>query len=472
MAPLSRWVRWADAIAAGLMIIGLWMVVTERARGGVLNVIVPPTTPASALLYGAAALLLVRHVAVASPSALTRLRAGLGRFADAPVWGPAWRTFVATRLVVFAVAFFAVATIRLPDQAHPPRHVLMSLPDRFDAGWYGGIAMNGYTWDQSFRQQANIAFFPAMPLLMRGVGALFGAGEAGLPQHRRLFRLQWAGVLVSLTAFLFALVYLVKLGGELLGLDRAGDAAWLLACYPFAFAFSAPYTESLFLVASVGMAYHARRSAWLAAGGWGLVAGLTRPNGFLIALPLGILALQQIWQARRDRGGGWLRRGVAPLVAAVMPVAGMLIFTVYLFTLTGVWFAWRQSHMAWGRTFEGMTPLTTLWHRLQADGLMTVSQQFPFDTLNALGFVFALVMIRAVHRTMGWPWALYVLVSITTPLLAGGVLSMGRLTSTLFPLFLALAAVLPSRAVPHWAAALAMGQGLAAALFFTSRQLY
>jgi hypothetical protein len=49
---------------------------------------------------------------------------------------------------------------------------------------------------------------------------------------------------------------------------------------------------------------------------------------------------------------------------------------------------------------------------------------------------------------------------------------MGRLTSTLFPLFLALAAILPSRAVPSWAAAFGVLQGLGAALFFTWRELF
>jgi hypothetical protein len=49
---------------------------------------------------------------------------------------------------------------------------------------------------------------------------------------------------------------------------------------------------------------------------------------------------------------------------------------------------------------------------------------------------------------------------------------MGRLTSTLFPVFLALAAVLPSRTVPPLVTAFALAQGLAAVLFFTWRPLY
>jgi hypothetical protein len=49
---------------------------------------------------------------------------------------------------------------------------------------------------------------------------------------------------------------------------------------------------------------------------------------------------------------------------------------------------------------------------------------------------------------------------------------MGRLTSTLFPLFLSLAAVVPPRSVLAWAAGFGIGQGLCAALFFTWRELF
>jgi hypothetical protein len=49
---------------------------------------------------------------------------------------------------------------------------------------------------------------------------------------------------------------------------------------------------------------------------------------------------------------------------------------------------------------------------------------------------------------------------------------MGRMTATLFPVFIALAAALPRQAVPGWAAAFGVLQGLVAALFFTWRELF
>ena len=49
---------------------------------------------------------------------------------------------------------------------------------------------------------------------------------------------------------------------------------------------------------------------------------------------------------------------------------------------------------------------------------------------------------------------------------------MGRITATIFPLFLALAAILPRRAIVPLVTASAVTQGLVATLFFTWRPLF
>jgi hypothetical protein len=158
--------------------------------------------------------------------------------------------------------------------------------------------------------------------------------------------------------------------------------------------------------------------------------------------------------------------------AAVAPIAGMMIFTLYLYGLTGVWFAWARSHEAWGRSFQGLQPFTRLVTALHEGSLLEVIISSPFNSLNTIGLLFAIAMVWPVTRRLGVAWGLFILVNVVPPFLAGGVLSMGRLSSTLFPAFLALAAMIPSRHVPAWAAAFGIGQGLCAALFFTWRELY
>ena len=387
--------------------------------------------------------------------------------APEPAWRVAVRAFLATRLLVFVVAAFAVTATGLERQGfRVSADPLTNLPARFDAGWYGGIAQDGYERTTRFDRQTNVAFFPAFPMLMRVGGYLTGATDRERPPEVRLARSLWTGVAISLACFLGALWYLARLGARWIGGERAGTAVLLLAAYPFAFAFNAPYTEGLFLLCSVAAVYHFDERRWGLAAVWGLAAGLTRPNGFILALPLGLLVLRQLID-RRD----W-RAALPAMAVASMPVVGMLLFTVYLHAITDVWFAWRESHGAWGRSFDGFTRISAAWQVLQDEGLLRVMMGEPFNTLNALGLLFALAMSWPVYRHLGFPWLVYVLATILPPLFAGGVLSMGRVTSTLFPVFLALGALVPARAVAAWAGGFALLQGLAVMLFFTWRQLY
>jgi hypothetical protein len=109
---------------------------------------------------------------------------------------------------------------------------------------------------------------------------------------------------------------------------------------------------------------------------------------------------------------------------------------------------------------------------LASGGLFEVIAAHPYQSINAIAFVFALIMVVPVWRRLGTAWAAYVLVSVLMPFFAGGVLSMGRFTSTLFPVFLALAALVPPRGAPVLATLFGILQGLMAVLFFTWREVF
>ncbi|MEO8075922.1 MAG: mannosyltransferase family protein [Acidobacteriota bacterium] len=468
--------RLVDLAATALVAGALWIAIVGGARYLVRGVVIPFNSPL-VLVYIAVSILIVRHVLWPRPSAWTRVKAAYAAVLAREDMAAALRAFIATRPAVFLVGFFAVVTIGLSSKAGfvLSPSPLANLPARFDAGWYGDIARGGYGWDHTFERQRNIAFFPAMPMLMRPVGTLFGMRDSTATRERRMLRALWAGVVISLGAFLWGLHYFVRFGRDLIGAERAGNAALLLAAYPFAVFFNAPYTESLFLLAAVGACYHFRRGEWAASSCWGLIAGLTRPNGCFVSVPLGILALQEIY-SRIKAGQAWDRAAYRTaglrLLTAAMPGFGMLAFTAYLYGLTGVWFAWARSHQAWGRSFHGIAPFVTAYGWLRDEPLLEVVANIPFNSLNALGVLFGLALTYTVFRRLGLAWGVFVLVNLVPPLFAGGVLSMGRVSSTLFPLFLALAILVPTRAVPAWVAGFGIGQGLCAALFFTWRELF
>jgi hypothetical protein len=206
------------------------------------------------------------------------------------------------------------------------------------------------------------------------------------------------------------------------------------------------------------------------AAAWGLLVGLTRPNGCFLALVLGLLLVDRL--RSRAIGQSPDRSFVTSLLAVFAPVAGMLIYSAYVQHVTGAWFGWARLHEAWGRSYGGLAPVTRAYGWITDEGLLQVVENIPYDTLNSLGFLFALVMVWPVWRRLGAAYAAFLAINIVPPMLAGGVLSMGRISSTLFPMFLALAAMASPRLITPLVTAFAIGQGLAAVLFFTWRPLF
>lgn len=477
-----RWARLVDAVAIAALALGAIVLLF----GGFALMIGPARLSVRSpgrLFFVALALMAIRHAASPEQPVHRRLWAWL-RATRSGSPGTIAAASLISRVAVVFVAYFAVLTIGVSAQRAGSvlsSDPLLDLPGRFDAGWYGTIAQNGYSFQGRFDRQQNVAFFPAFPFLMRAAGYLTGGFEPGVPQSWRLARILWAGTLMSILAFAWAAAYMVRLARDTIGEDHAGNAVALVAAYPFALFFSAAYAESLFLLGAVAAFYHFRRQEWAAAAAWGLLVGLTRPNGCFLSIPLGIMALQTYLRSFRAAPqptdspkptNAPIRQLTKGLAAASASGFGMLAYSAYVKHLTGAWFGWARLHETWGRSFEGFAPLARGLGWVQNEGLLRVVGGLPFDTLNALGLLFALAMLWPVTRRLGGAWAVFILLNVIPPFMAGGVLSMGRITATLFPAFFALAALLPRRAVTPLVTACALAQGLATALFFTWRPLF
>src|SRR5688572_23608475 len=252
------------------------------------------------LAFLAIALAAIRHAASSTDPLHRRiLRAWRASSGDSAA--SIARAALATRAAVLMVGFFAVVTIgvaEISDGFQVSPHPLPNLPARFDAGWYSSIALEGYSFDGRFDKQQNLAFFPAYPALERVAGYPLGAFAPAVPRETRMARLLWGGVVISFLSFAWAAVYLWRLARETIGEARAPAAVALLAAYPFAVFFSAPYTESLFLLGSVAAIYHFRRQELVLAAAWGLLVGLTRPNGFLLSIVLACFIAERWWRER------------------------------------------------------------------------------------------------------------------------------------------------------------------------------
>ena len=267
------------------------------------------------LLVLLAASVAVRHLAWPRPPLHLRFLAAARALAGSVALRRVLPTFLATRGAVLFTGVLAVLTIGFPDGEPPVRiseSEVVNLPLRWDAGWYLDIAVHGYRWSPAAEGQQNVAFFPAYPALMSLGAALVNAGNEpeGLGVRLSYERYYvWhlaAGLVVALAAFLWGLAYVYRLAREDLD-DRSATSAVLLLCaFPFAVFYGAPYWESLFLLVTVAAFFHARRGGWGVACVWGALAGLTRPNGFVLCIPLALLALQA--RAARRSPGWRLRR--------------------------------------------------------------------------------------------------------------------------------------------------------------------
>jgi hypothetical protein len=474
-----RWARIVDFICLLLVLVAITIAVSGGFRIRVAGLRLALTSPYRVLIW-AIVLAIVRHLAAPQAPIYRDLPARLGAAWRTPAVQTAVGAVLGTRLAILVVGYLAIFMLGYRVGGAPWKlfeNEFLNLQVRWDTGWYLGIAVDGYSFlpNRPLDQQ-NIVFFPAFPLAMRVASRLLG----GMAPAYIL-----GGTVVAVGAFLGALIYLHRFAGDMLGDDeRASYSVWLIASFPFALFYSAIYTESLYLLGAVGAFHHFRRRELWRAGAWGLLVGLTRPNGCLLSVPLAILALAA-WIPGPLAGGSPAadRSAVAPaarlsglgpaLTAAAMPGIGMLLYSAYIWRLTGHPLQWAAGHLAWGREYQGLSALVTdRYEYLAQGGLYAYTSQLPADLLNGLGALFVLAAAWPVARRLGLAYAVFIVINILPPLAAGGFLSAGRFSSVLFPAFVWFAGAVPERHRPAWLAGFMAVQAFNATLFYTWRPLY
>jgi hypothetical protein len=307
-------------------------------------------------------------------------------------------------------------------------NVVASPAARFDAVWYLAIAEHGYG-------RANPDFFPLYPLAVRTVAFVIRSDIV-------------AGVIVSLVAFLIALMVLYRLIELDLGPRVASYAVWILALFPTALFFSAIYTESVFLALSVGALYAARRESWALAGLLGGLASATRNVGILLVVPLLILYLEARQErARVVRSRDRPRKVNADDLRALPSIAlvpvGLVAYIVGLAISRGTPFAMFDARAA----ARGLVfPPVTVWRQFE----------WTFQGVHGRGVIelaflgLTLVAAVGVVRRLGRAYAAYVvlalLVLLSEPMLHSDPLfSFPRYVLVLFPLWVWVACVAAER---------------------------
>ncbi|MGH2753729.1 MAG: mannosyltransferase family protein, partial [Actinomycetota bacterium] len=341
------------------------------------------------------------------------------------------RVFLGARVGLALLALVATALLPANAAVHVPGwdapnpgpgwENLFTAWERWDALWFLRIATEGYS-----DTDLSAAFFPFYPLLIRGISPLLGGHPLA------------AALLISNLAYLGALFAMYELTRTEFDDDRARRSVLYMAVFPTAFFFFAPYTESLFLLLTVGSLLAARRREWALAGTLGALAAATRSIGIVLILPLALEA----WDQARSRDEGRIRSLVRTLPWAAFPVTGLLTYLFYWYRSNGDWLTPVRDQSGWLREFH------FVWDSIvkgTEEALKFIgAYSGGFHQLDLIVVAVAIAAAVWVVRNVRAPYVAYTVLSLLIPLsfIFGGrpFMSVPRFVVVIFPLFWAFAA--------------------------------
>lgn len=276
-----------------------------------------------------------------------------------------------------------------------------------DAGWYRGIAENGYSQNADFGdEQRNWAFFPLFPIIWK-----LGASLTG--------EYAWAGIILGNTFFLLALIAIYQL---LLASNFSAKTckltAWLLCFFPTSYFFSLPLTESLFLMLIAWSALLIKRGRPGTASVILAVATGARPTGLLMIPAFFLYLIEHSYKPAKAFALSTL---IAPL--------GLVSYSAYLYSITKKPLAWLEIQRTWRPggfpDIDFSNPVFfTDWN---------------FVALNIASAAISLLAGCYFLTRRQFAAACLVSVPILSSLWTGSTLSLSRHLLTLFPVFLFIA---------------------------------
>ena len=326
---------------------------------------------------------------------------------------------------------------------------------RWDAVHYVEVAYIGYA-----NHMPLSVFFPLFPLLVHGLGYLFGGS---------ILADYTAAIILANVCFYGVLVLFYQLLYKDFGHTVAKYALIYLSFAPYGLFFFTGYTESLFLLLSLGVFFFLQRGEaldWWLAGLCGFLAALTRATGIVLLVPFIVLFVQRFCLHKgpmhwTPTDGNKLHNVVASssdsspigrdsmyrvcwqqklsaLLSMVLVPAGLLIYLLYLWITFDNPLAFQVEEV-------------TIWQRYAAfpwvgtidaiKAILGLDQYFFSRNVADLAFTFVpLVALVIGWRRLPLHYSLFCLAMIvfvlSQPCAYEGLMSVPRYLLVVFPIFL------------------------------------
>jgi hypothetical protein len=299
---------------------------------------------------------------------------------------------------------------------------LIDMHNRWDSYWYLDIVKNGYYLPKD-NTLANVVFFPLYPALIKTLGTIL------------LGNFVLAGWILSMSFLLASCIYFYKFVKEFHPEIEPELPILLMLIFPTAFFFNVVYTESIFLFLTIATFYYTFRKNFYLAGLIAFLGALTHSNGVFLALPI-------LWKIVELNG--W-KNLIAPrnwkrLIPVVFAPLGSFAFIFYDYIKFGDPMLFFKIQSAWGRSF------TINWDHFSFFSNPSIANM-GIDVFLAIFIISAVVVV---WKKLSPLYAVFMSTTLIAAFTSGTLMSVGRYSIVMFPLFILLAKIKNKLVLQAW----------------------
>ncbi len=327
---------------------------------------------------------------------------------------PAWISARVLVGIALTIAHLGLGRVDDPLARVTTRQGLLA----WDGSFYADIAHHGY----AALPRSALRFFPVTALIGRAIGFI-GVGPR-------------VGVVVGANLAAFGAAVLLYRLVRREGHDDAiaTRAVWLFSLAPAAFVLVLGYAEAIFLVCAIGIMFLVRDRRWWWAIPLGILAGLSRPGGFIVAVPIVVEAILNFRSAP-------VRARFGQVAAAISPFVGTALYLAWVEHRFGD--GWLPYSIQTRASLKGSftNPISSISGAL--DGM--VQGRTVGTGLHVVWMAVAVTLVVLGARRLPAAYTWFSVASLASAVTSSNLDSFERYALGAFPLVIVLALVLTNR---------------------------